>query len=189
MFKEECYMKSAYVFLAEGFEDVEAVTPIDYLRRAGLRVVVVGVTGKTVKSGHDLNVQTDATVDELEALPLPDLAVLPGGGLGSKNLSESGGVRRIIEAMMAEGRPVGAICAAPAVVLGGWNLLNGRRWTCYPGSGDSMDPEPLEERVVIDGNLVTSRAAGSAEEFSLALISVVIGESIANKLRMGLLAR
>ncbi len=182
-------MKSAYVFLAEGFEDVEAVTPIDYLRRAGLRVVVVGVSGKTVKSGHELRIETDATIDEVLPLPLPDLVVLPGGGLGSKNLSESREVRTIVEAMLREQRMVGAICAAPAVVLGGWSLLVGRKWTCYPGSGDSLKPAPLEDRVVVDGNLITSRAAGSAEEFALALVAHTAGEAIANKLRIGLLAR
>lgn len=182
-------MKSAYVFLAEGFEDVEAVTPIDYLRRAGLNVVVVGVTGKTVKSGHDVFIETDATVDEVKSLPLPDLVVLPGGGLGSKNLAKSEGVREIVEAMMHGGKFVGAICAAPAVVLGGWSLLVGRKWTCYPGSGDSLKPQPLDERVVVDGNLITSRAAGTAEEFALTLVAHVVGQSIADKLRLGLLAR
>lgn len=182
-------MKSAYVFLAEGFEDIEAVTPIDYLRRAGLRVVVVGVTGKKVKSAHELLIETDAVLDEVLDLPLPDLVVLPGGGLGSKNLSESAGVRRLVEAMMHGGRLVGAICAAPAVVLGGWSLLVGRKWTCYPGSGDSLRPAPLEERVVVDGNLITSRGAGTAEEFALSLVSHTVGEAISNKLRIGLLAR
>ncbi len=182
-------MKSAYVFLAEGFEDVEAITPIDYLRRAGLRVVVVGVTGKKVKSGHDLTVEADATIEEVLLLPLPDLVVLPGGGQGSKHLSESLGVRSIVEGMMHAGKLVGAICAAPAVVLGGWSLLVGRKWTCYPGSGDSLRPAPLEDRVVVDGNLITSRAAGTAEEFALVLVAHAAGESIANKLRIGLLAR
>lgn len=182
-------MKSAYVFLADGFEDVEAVTPIDYLRRAGLRVTVVGVTGKTVSSGHELTIVADASLDEVLPLPLPDLAVLPGGGMGSKNLSESRGVRRIVEAMLAEGRAVGAICAAPAVVLGAWGLLEDRRWTCYPGSADGLRCEPLEERVVRDGNLITSRGAGTAEEFSLALVALVSGQSIADKLKIGLLAR
>lgn len=182
-------MKSAYVFLADGFEDVEAVTPIDYLRRAGLKVVVVGVTGKKVKSAHDLLVETDAVIDEVAGLPLPDLAVLPGGGQGSKNLAQSRGVRSIVEGMMHGGKLVGAICAAPAVVLGGWSLLIGRKWTCYPGSGDNLKPAPLEDRVVVDGNLITSRGAGTAEEFALALVSQTAGESIANKLRIGLIAR
>ncbi len=182
-------MKSAYVFLADGFEDVEAVTPIDYLRRAGLRVTAVGVTGRTVTSGHDLKIAADAALSEVLSLPLPDLVVLPGGGMGSKNLSESEGVRRIVGAMLAEGRAVGAICAAPAVVLGAWGLLEGRRWTCYPGSDDGLKGEPLEERVVTDGNLITSRAAGTAEEFSLALVALTAGKSIADKLKIGLLAR
>ncbi len=182
-------MKSAFVFLADGFEDVEAVTPIDYLRRAGVSVTVVGVTGGIAVSAHHLSVTCDKTLGELDGLPLPDLAVLPGGGKGSENLASSVGLKELITRMFAERRFVGAICASPAVVLGVWGLLEGRSFTCFPGMGENFPVKPLKNRVVVDLNLITSRSAGTAEEFSLALIKALCGESAASKISDAILAR
>lgn len=182
-------MKNAFVFLADGFEDVEAVTPIDYLRRAGVSVTVVGVSGKIAVSSHQVSVTCDALLSDILALPLPDLAVLPGGSKGSENLAASAELKTLIQNMMAERRLVSAICAAPAVVLGAWGLLEGRSFTCYPGLGENLPSKPLKERVVVDLNLITSRSAGTAEEFSIALVKGLCGKATATKLADAILAR
>lgn len=182
-------MKSAFVFLADGFEDVEAVTPIDYLRRAGVSVTVVGVTGRSAVSAHNLSVLCDKTLAEISGSGLPDLVVLPGGGKGSQNLASSPELKTLVTHMMKEKRLVGAICAAPAVVLGGWGLLEGRSFTCFTGLGDNLPVKPLKNRVVIDKNLITARAAGVAEEFSLALIKTLCGGSVATEIGDAILSR
>ncbi|ULQ59281.1 DJ-1/PfpI family protein [Brucepastera parasyntrophica] len=167
-------MKKAVVFLAEGFEEVEAVTPIDYLRRAGAQVTLAGVSGRTVMGSHEIEIVCDLTIEEyLKAAgsSLPDLAVLPGGGRGSENLAASKELRDFVSRMMLERKGVGAICAAPAVALGSWGLLAGKTWTGFPGSGDALGLVPREDRVITDSNLITARAAGCAEEFALALIA------------------
>lgn len=182
-------MKKAFVFLADGFEDVEAITPIDFLRRAGVDVTVVGVTGRTVVSSHHVPVVCDRTLPEMTSSALPDLVVLPGGGKGSENLATSGDLKKLVTAMMQEKRLVGAICAAPAVVLGGWGLLEGRRYTCFPGTEKGLRVKPLERRVVTDDNLITARAAGTAEEFSLELIRLLCGDEAMEKVSSGVIAR
>lgn len=182
-------MKRAFVFLADGFEDVEAVTPIDYLRRAGVSVTVVGISGKIAVSSHQVSITCDALLSDIITAPLPDLAVLPGGSKGSENLAASTELKSFITRMMAEHRFVGAICAAPALVLGAWGLLDGRSFTCFPGLGEKLSTKPLKERVVVDLNLITSRSAGTAEEFSLALVKLLCGTGEATKLADAILAR
>ncbi len=182
-------MKNAYVFLADGFEEVEAITPIDYLRRAGVSVTVVGVSGRTAVSARKIVVECDRALAEVVSGPLPDLAVLPGGAKGSENLAASTELKGLVGRMLAEKRLVGAICAAPAVALGGWGYLTGRKYTCYPGEGDSLPVKPLSARVVTDGNLVTARAAGVAEEFALELVRVLVGPDEAAKIAQAILAR
>lgn len=182
-------MKRAYVFLADGFEEVEAITPVDYLRRAGADVALVGVTGRQATSAHQLVVTCDITLAEVQDEALPDMAVLPGGMKGSRNLAASRPLRTLITRLMGEGRFVGAICAAPAVVLGAWGLLDGRKWTCYPGEEESLGVRVSDARVVVDGNLITSRAAGTAGEFAIALVEALFDSSTAENVRKAVLAR
>jgi len=182
-------MKNAFVFLADGFEEIEAVTPIDILRRAGVAVTVVAVKGNEALSAHALRVVCDASLDDIAGKQLPDLVVLPGGGAGSKNLAASAVLQKIVRDMMAEGRLVGAICAAPAVVLGSWGLLAGKKYTCFPGEGDHLADKPIDKRVVVDGNLITSKAAGSAEEFSLALVTALCGSAGAKEISSKMFTR
>ncbi len=182
-------MKSAFVFLADGFEDVEAVTPIDYLRRAGVSVTIVGIHGRTAVSGHQLTVQCDRMLSDVLPGPLPDLVVLPGGGKGSENLAASSGLESLVAKMLAEKKLVGAICAAPAVALGAWGMLEGRSYTCYPGADERLPVKRLDRRVVTDGNLVTACAAGAAEEFALELVKVLCGAVVADKIGAGIFAR
>jgi DJ-1 family protein len=182
-------MKTAWLFLADGFEEVEAVTPIDYLRRAGVSVTIVGLPGTKVVSARNLTVVCDAGFDDLPLDRLPDLAVLPGGGKGSRNLAASGGLEKIVRSMLEKGLGVGAICAAPALALGGWGLLSGRRFTCYPEMDADLPVRSENSRVVVDGNLITAQAAGAAEEFSLELVRFLCGERAAGDLSSSILAR
>ncbi len=181
-------MKKIAVLLADGFEEVEAVTPIDFLRRAGIDVVTAGVAGKTVTGAHGVKISADAAVGELSADM--DGVVLPGGMPGARNISDSAAAVDLVRKTLAAGKLVGAICAAPAVVLGAHGLLQGRRFTCYPGferdvRGASFTPD----RVVTDGNLITSRGPGTAAEFSLALIGKLVGREEAEKIRKGTLQK
>lgn len=182
-------MKKAWVFLADGFEDVEAVFPIDVLRRAGAEVTVVAVKSREAVSSHGLRVACDAAVSDVEEKPLPDCVVLPGGGPGSRNLAASADVKGIVTRMFAEKRLVGAICAAPAVALGAWGLLEGRTYTCFPGADAALATKGTGRRLVSDGNLVTAKAAGVAEEFALALAARLCGEEAALKVASDISAR
>jgi len=168
-------MKTAVVLLAKGFEEVEAVTPIDFLRRAGIQVQILAVGGQhEVEGGHAIAIRADALIENFDGLA--DVVVVPGGGVGSQNLAASQAVNGLIKSFSANGRLVSAICAAPAVVLAPLGLLNGKRFTCYPGLEDQVEAAIFSpDRVVQDGQLITSRGAGTAAEFSLAIIAALLG--------------
>ncbi len=166
-------MKRACILLAEGFEEVEALTPADYLRRAGIEVTLVGITSNLVKGSHGIYVQADAGIEAL--WQEYDAIVLPGGMPGAKNLAENAEVCARIVQQQHEGKLVAAICAAPAVVLhGACGLLKGKKFTGYPGTEDSVSGATfVPERVVIDGALITSRGPGTAGEFAIAIIAAL----------------
>ena len=169
---------SVLVILAEGFEEVEAITPIDLLRRSGAKVIVAGLSSLTVHGAHGIGVVCDKQLDE--CTEEYDALVLPGGGEGSKNLASSFAVLELAIKTSQKGI-VAAICAAPAVVLGKTGLLDGKRVTGFPGSG--FEGLVLEnEKVLTDGNLITAQAAGSAVEFSLAIIAKIFDEKTAKKI-------
>jgi protein deglycase len=176
-------MKTACILVADGFEEVEAVTPIDYLRRSGVEVTVIGITGKVVSGARGIKLEVDAGSEAMRRDF--DCVVVPGGGRGADNLASSPGVVFLIKRHFQAGKLVAAICAAPAVVLhGACGILTGRRFTCFPGleskvTGAAFSPE----RVVVDGNLITSRAAGTAGEFSAAVVAALLGEAAAEELR------
>lgn len=182
-------MKKAYVFLANGFEDVEAISPIDYLRRAGVQVELVALEGKQAVSSHGVTVLCDVSIQELPLDVLPDLVVLPGGMKGSEALASSQMLKDLVLKMAQLDRYIAAICASPAVVLGPWGLLNGKNWTGYPGLGASYKPKTGKERVLVDKHLVTSRGAGCAEEFSLVVIGLLCGQEARFKVADAILAR
>ncbi len=165
--------KRVLVVLAHGFEEMEALTPIDLLRRSGLSVTVAGVDDIQIKGAHDITVVSDMLIDDVGVDY--DAIVLPGGGLGAKNLSESWMVHEKMLMIASTGGLVASICASPAVVLGPSGLLNGHRAVCYPGS-EASSPEISfsEERVCVDGSIITARAAGCATEFSLAIIEYLL---------------
>ncbi|MGI6432247.1 MAG: DJ-1 family glyoxalase III [Sphaerochaetaceae bacterium] len=167
------------VAMAEGFEEIEAIVPIDLFRRAGYAVVVAGVDGTEIRGAHDITVACDANIEDVGTDF--DALVLPGGGLGSKNLAASWIVNEKILLTFNSGAVLAAICAAPAVVLGPTGLLEGRKAVCFPGS-ETYAPQ-IEfgtERVCVDGNLITARAAGCAVEFALAIIEKLSGKKHAD---------
>ncbi len=182
--------KKVAVLFADGFEEIEAVSAVDYLRRAGADVSAVGITGREVTGSRKLRVTVDSVIHEAPygEDSLPDAVVIPGGMPGALNIGRSADARRFVTSMMEHKKFVAAICAAPVVVLAPWGLIRGRRFTCYPGMENELEKycgqgwkdmtaEAVfsRDRVVCDGTLVTSRGPGTAEEFSLALIREMYG--------------
>jgi len=169
---------SVLVILAEGFEEIEAITPIDLLRRSGAKVTVAGLSALTIHGAHGIGVLCDKLFSECDEAY--DVLVLPGGGEGSKNLASSFAVLELAIKTSQKG-VVAAICAAPSVVLGKTGLLDGKRVTGFPGSG--FEGLVLEdEKVLTDGFLITAQAAGSAVPFSLAIIVKIFDEKTAKKI-------
>jgi len=171
-------MKKVVVLLADGFEEVEAVTSIDFLARAGCEVIKAGVTGSTVTGAHGLEVNTDVHVRECGSTF--DAVVVPGGMPGASNIAASQEAVDLIRSVDGSGGIVAAICAAPAVVLAPNGLLDGKRATCYPGFEEAFkNTEFSEERVIIDGKMITSRGPGTAAEFAIAVVRQLVGEQAA----------
>ena len=176
-----------YLFLAEGFEEIEALCPLDLLRRAGLPVTTVGVGGKQVTGAHGICVQADILdVDYTD--PAPDMVILPGGMPGTLNLSNSPVVKTAIETAQSRGAYLAAICAAPSI-LGDMGLLQGKEAICFPGFEDRLAGATLSSsRVVRDGKVITAAGMGVALEFGLTLVSVFRGTEEAEALRRSVLA-
>lgn len=171
-----------YVFLAEGFEEVEALTPVDLLRRSGVPVKTVGVTGKTVVSSHQVPIVADVQPDEVD-LSDAQMIFLPGGLPGATNLHDSAFVRECIETMDVRGGYIAAICAAPSVVLGKMGLLKGRCATCYPGMESGMEgAEAQPVPYVQDGHFITGRSAGAAFALGLKMCEILCGKQKADEI-------
>ena len=175
------------VLLAGGFEEIEALTVIDVLRRAEFEVVVAGVpAGPTVEGAHGVTVSVDAGLTELDAEDLA-LLVLPGGMPGSVNLAENLEVQQLVRDVHARGRLVAAICAAP-IALHAAGILDGKRVTSYPSFAEHLTGAAYTENVVEkDGNIVTSRGPGTALEFALALVEALGRPEAAVQLRKNML--
>lgn len=170
-----------YVFLAEGFEETEAITPIDMLRRCGKEVITVGVTGKTVIGSHKIPVVCDITMDEVKTDNI-EMLVLPGGLGGTKNLSADKKLAQLITECNDKGIFIGAICAAPSI-LGKMGLLKGKNAVCYPGFESALEGANVSDvPSVRDGNIITARGAGASLEFSYELISALISKETAEEL-------
>lgn len=171
-----------YVFLAEGFEEVEALTPVDVLRRAGRTVQTVGVTGKTVSGAHGIAVQADIEAKDIALDDALEMIVLPGGMPGTLNLEKSDAVQAAIAFCAEHDRYIAAICAAPSI-LGHLGLLRGRHAVCYPGFEDALaGAEVLTRPTVTDGRFITGRGPGAAMDFALALTAVFCGDEFARGL-------
>lgn len=176
-----------YLFLAEGFEEIEALAPLDLMRRAGLSVTTVGIGSSTVTGAHGISVQADIT-DREYADPTPEMIVLPGGMPGTLNLAASKVVTDAIRAAAKTDIPIAAICAAPSI-LGDMGLLDGKEATCYPGFEDRLTGAVLSKRrVVRDGKIVTAAGMGVAVEFGLMLVEMFCGTQKAKELRHAVIA-
>ncbi|MGN0614127.1 MAG: DJ-1 family glyoxalase III [Porcipelethomonas sp.] len=176
-----------YVFLAEGFEEVEALTPVDMLRRCELEVVTVGAGGKTVTGSHGIPVLADIADSDIVLDDSLDMIVLPGGMPGTLNLEKNPNVQRAIDFCAENDRYIAAICAAPSV-LGHKGLLDGKKATCYTGFDTQLGNAGYTgEPVCTDGKIITSRGAGAAMEFSFELVRNLISESRAEKLKEAVL--
>ena len=172
------------VFLAEGFEEVEALAPVDVMRRAGLAVKLAGVTGREVTGSHGICVQTDMDAQEVDATLL-EAMVLPGGLPGTHNLEASPAVQRCIDSCVAQGKLVAAICAAPSI-LGRKGLLAGKNATAFPSfQKDLQEGGALlsESYVVRDGQFLTARGMGVATQFGLALVEALVSPEKAADIR------
>lgn len=177
-------MKKVYVYLANGFEEVEAVTPIDMLRRAGAQVVTLAVGDNiTTEGAHGIKITADALAEDTD-ISDADMIVLPGGCPGYENLAASEKVAGDIELMISRDRYVAAICGTPAAVLGPRGYLKNRRATCYPGMEEDLNCKRLHAGAVcVDGNMITSKSAGTAMSFSIVLVRELLGDTAANKLQ------
>ena len=171
-----------YVFLAKGFEELEALAPVDVLRRAGVQVKTVGVTGKRVSGSHGISVNCDITIDEAVFDELEGI-ILPGGLPGTTNLEADETVNKFIEFAAENGKVIGAICAAP-MILGHKGLLRGKNAVCYTGFEKELDGAHILDRPAVrDGNIVTGWGAGGAMDFALAYLEVISeSEDLAKKI-------
>ncbi|MEG2339057.1 MAG: DJ-1/PfpI family protein [Clostridium sp.] len=172
-----------YVFIAEGFEDIEAVTSIDVLRRAGAEVELVSIMDSlAVKGAWGITINCDSMFTDVN-FDNGDMVVMPGGGVGYENLSKHTGVHLVLKKYNEENKWIGAICAAP-MVLGEIGLLNGRRATCYPGCEEGLlGANYTAERVTVDGNIITGRGPLAAGDFTLGLVKVLFGEEKVSSLK------
>jgi 4-methyl-5(b-hydroxyethyl)-thiazole monophosphate biosynthesis len=169
-------MKRVLVPLAEGFEELEAVTIIDILRRAGVEVVVASLAGSPVAGAHGIRLEADAPLEALLAQHF-DMIALPGGMPGAEHLRRDPRIAALVKRLHAAGRPVAAICAAP-MVLAAAGLLAGRRATSYPGFLDGAAAATVVgDTVVVDRGVITSRGPGTALDFALALVEELEGRA------------
>ncbi|EOS22703.1 DJ-1 family protein [Lachnospiraceae bacterium 3-1] len=175
-------MKKIGVFLAEGFEEIEGLTVVDLLRRAGLTVVMISITGqREVHGSHQIGVLADVLFEEVDFAQY-DGVVLPGGMPGTTHLGSHLGVNQIIQSFAQEGKLVAAICAAPSV-LGQAGILKGKKAACYPGFEDKLcEAEVIYEEVAEAGNVITSRGMGTAIPFALRLAAYYTTEEKAKEL-------
>ena len=171
------------VFLADGFEEIEGLTVVDILRRAGVEVTTVSVMGrKMIQGAHGIPVEADCLFEEAQAQGA-DLLVLPGGMPGTLNLKRHEGLIDLLKEFDGQGRKIAAICAAPSI-LGELGMLDGRAACAYPSFEDQLgDARVLREPVVTDGHITTGRGMGAAIPFALRLAALLCGEEKAEEVR------
>jgi len=171
-----------YIFLADGFEEIEAMAIVDILRRAGLEVKTVGVTGKLITGNHGIPVTADITESEAVTDGLTAV-MLPGGGEGTRRLDKSETVEKFLRYAAEKNLLIGAICAAPSV-LGHKGRLKGKNATCFPGWEQELTGATvLPDAVVRDGNIITGKGAGVSLEFAFALVAALASPERADKVK------
>lgn len=178
-----------YVLLGTGFEEMEAITPIDLMRRAGIEVLTVGVTGKTVYGGHNIGIEADILLDEVDLTNL-EMVVLPGGLGGVASARASQKALDILSFAWENDKFVAAICAGPTV-LADLHITDGRKAVCYPGYENGMGTANVvtDTPCIRDGKLITGASAGCAIPFALALIDALKGTQTANQVAQQIVIR
>lgn len=179
-------MKKVVVFLAEGFEEIEALTVVDLLRRANVTCDICSLKGKQAKGAHNIIIEADKVIDELDIIEYDGL-ILPGGMPGSTNLKECENIVTWVKEFNEKGRLVAAICAAP-IVLGEAEIVKDRKVTSYPGfERELKEAIYCEEVVVEDNNIITSRGPATAIYFALKLVERLVDKDTADMLRKGIM--
>jgi 4-methyl-5(b-hydroxyethyl)-thiazole monophosphate biosynthesis len=178
--------KKVLVVLANGFEEIESVVPIDICRRANMSVTVAALDNLTVVAAHDIKIQADVLLKDVQ-YQVFDVIILPGGDPGTSNLEKSDLVKEIVMTQFRSGRMIAAICAAPRI-LEGYGLLRGRTATCYPGTKPKMQSCTLvDDPVVVDGNILTSQAPGTAMAMSYKIVEILQSPSLSTVLQQAML--
>lgn len=174
------------IFMADGCEEIEALTVVDIVRRAKMEITAISITGKKeVTSSHKVTFLADALASEVNYEEL-DGIVLPGGMPGTLHLGENATVNEVIKKFAAEGKLIAAICAAPSV-LGAAGILNGKRATCHPGFEEKLTGAVTsEDAVVVDGNIITSRGMGTAIPFALEIVRYFADDAAVEQIKTGL---
>lgn len=181
-------MKKVLVALAPGFEEIETITVVDILRRAGARVVLAATEEGPIKGSRGISVLPDTLIDQADDKDF-DLVVLPGGQPGTANLQKNDKVMAIIQKMHRSHKSIAAICAAPTI-LHSAGILKSATATSHPSVKDQLnDINYSEERVVVDGNIITSRSPGTALEFALKLVEILLGRDRMDIVNQGVMAR
>lgn len=179
--------KKVIIVLAEGFEEIEAVTVIDILRRAGIKTIVAGLEDLSVQGSHGITLTADVRLDNAEADF--DACVFPGGMPGSTHLGCSEKVGNLIQKMYQEKKIIAAICASPALVLAQTGVLKKKNATCYPGMQKhfGQDTSYTTNNVEIDENIITSRGPATAFGFGLAIVEKLIGRETSDRVKKAIL--
>lgn len=181
-------MKESYLFLADGFEEIEALTPVDVMRRAGMNVKTVSITSsRQVTGAHGVIITADLVYDPVHFTD-PDWLILPGGMPGAANLYDFAPLQGLLRNHKADGGHIAAICAAPAVVLGQLGLLKGEKATCYPGFENLCEgAEMVDAPVVVSNNLVLGNGPANALKWALAIVAKAQGENVAESVATAML--
>lgn len=183
-------MKISYLFLGTGFEETEAFGTVDVMRRAGMCVEMVSVSGSyEVKGAHNVTVKADRLISEIKLTPDVDWLICPGGMPGATNLAASPELSDMLRKHNADGGHVAAICASPAVVLAPLGIITGRRATCYPSFAPSVGTiaQMTGEPVVTDGNVITGNGPANTFAFALAIVAASLGSQAAGEVAQGML--
>lgn len=182
-------MKRVLVLVAPGFEEIETVTVIDILRRADIEVVSAGTEEGEITGSRRVKIIPDVLLKNVEKDENFDMIVLPGGMPGTTNLKNDNRVKKIIKKMHKQGKYISAICAAPTV-LAAIGLTTGKDITSHPSVKDALRGESYrEDRVVMDGRLITSRSPGTAMEFAMKLVEVLLGKEKVKEINEGVMAK
>jgi 4-methyl-5(b-hydroxyethyl)-thiazole monophosphate biosynthesis len=182
------YMKKVILFLAEGFEEVEALTVVDYLRRKNINVDTVSITeDNKVKGAHEIVVLADKIINDIKDIDDYDAVIIPGGLPGATNLRDNDKVIDVVKKVNENGKLISAICAGP-IVLERAGVINGKNVTSYPGFEDDLkNGIYIEKNVVRDGNIITARGPALAVDFAIEIIRYLLGEEKAEELKKDIL--